>query len=673
MTHLFRRRLLLRIFGVVFAWTVFSGLVPSARSATYEKVGPYFAPEFAQPTLSPDGKHIAFLSLIGDRSRLLIHELASGKITGLGLARVARFWWLGNNRVLFLAFDKDNDQGYYVQDLNGSPPRQLNQLYGAPLRGIMTFPNDPARVMATMPKFNGVHNEDNLGWSVIQIDVERNSMRQIAELGHSAPVFSASGELRASWEMSAGKWTVRWRPDANAKWTERTGEGSEPPFAPVGMASDDKHLIVLAHDQGDTAAIMSLDPATGERTLLVQRPDRDVDIFIWDSTGRFIIGAEFYHYGVPDIALFAPDDTQLQAGIDRALPGAANYVVSSSADHQLQIVLSISSSNSGTYSLIDRRQGRLSEIGSIYPSLKPAQLGRTENFQFKCHDGLTAFGYIVRPPTAPGHGAAPLVVVSPGVVGEDAQIPSDYSNSDQYLVSRGYAVVHFALRGTSGFGQRFLKAGNFQFADQVPQDIEAGLRFLANSGWIDSKRVAILGSEHGGLLALRLAANSTSYRSVVAINAPGSVGIEELRKLYAVNAPATLDIEYLRARYIFNFSWKASMDRDDTQSQYTDAIQLPELIARAGGRESADKLARLFYPESFIPQLSTPALLIYTDFTSGGTYLRHPAALKSCFRSNHKTYEWYEIDYETNRSLPSGLSEQRLWTKVADYLDKTLK
>ncbi|MBS0631730.1 MAG: prolyl oligopeptidase family serine peptidase [Verrucomicrobia bacterium] len=632
-----------RFIGLLFAsLSVFGAGATVGRPATPAvALNPFFAPpEFNNPIIAPDGKHIAFFTESGNRTYLLSYELATKKVQLLSTAEqgnVKEVWWLGSDRVLFYTFSK-TEPAYFLQDLRGSTPRRIKSLTGMRPLWLKSMADDPSHVIAYMIRWDGGSDFD-LEILTGRADLDKDNIQTYGTAQHGIPVLSATGELRATNDIHEHKWTVAWRADGSSPWSKLQGDGDKPRFEPRGLARDGRHIIVLARDQGDTTAAMSLDPVTGERTLLAQRPDRDVQDFIWDPTNNFIIGVEFYRYGQRDTAFFEPADAKRQASIDQALPGARNWLLSSSSDGQLQIILSVGPSCAPVFSLLDRKQGRISELNAQYPSLKPGKLGRTENFQFKCSDGLTAYGYVVLPPASTTRGPAPLLVMTPDQAGEAPTTPTRYSAIDQYLASRGYAVAHFAVHGNTGFGERFLKAGAFQFADQVPRDFEAGLRCLTESGLIDAKRVAVLGTARSGLLALRMAANSNSYRSVITINTPGTLKIGALLWLY------------------------------------TDDIDLTKLVTQVGGDKKAYELLRVFYPESYVSRLSASTLVVYDRYSYSTYDSTHATrrALEYCLKDNHKPYESYEIDPDATEKESRNAYTQQLWTKVADYLDKTLK
>lgn len=626
-------------FLAFFFSTAVLSLYASEPQPATAPVGLFFAkPEYGAPVIAPDGKHVAFFARSEGRTGLFILDLSSNQTQRLfdaGDGKVENIWWLGNHRVLFSIFGQARWSSF-VQEIDAAQPRKVTALNG-PDTQMTILPNDPVHVITTLFERGG--GRRGMGQYVVRVDVDHDTVERLDPAGYDRPLLSAAGEVRADHgiELFDPEWNMKWRAKATDPWHELRGQGMKLPFMPVGMARDDHRIIGLARDQGDTIAVMALDPAAGARTLLAQRPDRDVSRLIWDESHRFVIGAQFYHYGPRDTAFFEPEDTAQQARIDQALPGTVNWLRSASADGQLQIVESVSPSCPPTFTLLDRQHDRITQLGRAAPALTPDRLGRTEGFQFKCADGSIAHGYVVLPPTRSSRGPAPLLVMSPTRLGDVVPSPDAYLAADQYLASRGYAVVHFALRGSPGFGRRFLQAGDFRHADLMPQDLEAGLRFLAESGWIDAKRVSLFSGARGGLLAFYLAGKSKAYRSVITVNTPRGVSAGDLRWMYA----------------------------DDPESA--------ALMAQPAARKQADKLARMFDPDLTIPKLSVPVLMIYSKSFNLGTSIDDAGALRECFRGHYKTPEWYGVDFKRDQFASYDVDEQQLWTQVADFLDRTLK
>lgn len=95
-----------------------------------------------------------------------------------------------------------------------------------------------------------------------------------------------------------------------------------------------------------------------------------------------------------------------------------------------------------------------------------------------------------------------------------------YANAyavDQYLVSRGFAVLSVNYRSGVGYGHDFhyaLRAG-WTGASEY-QDVRAGARWLQRQPFVDARRIGIWGGSWGGYLtALALARNSDVFKAGV--------------------------------------------------------------------------------------------------------------------------------------------------------------
>ena len=73
--------------------------------------------------------------------------------------------------------------------------------------------------------------------------------------------------------------------------------------------------------------------------------------------------------------------------------------------------------------------------------------------------------------------------LGPGYVG--------YNSYAQFAANRGYAVLQPNFRASTGFGKKFLDAGNNQWGDKMQDDLTYGVKYLIAEGIADPKRVGI--------------------------------------------------------------------------------------------------------------------------------------------------------------------------------------
>src|SRR5438552_6469541 len=77
-----------------------------------------------------------------------------------------------------------------------------------------------------------------------------------------------------------------------------------------------------------------------------------------------------------------------------------------------------------------------------------------------------------------------------------------YDAFAQFWANRGYAVLQPNFRGSTGYGKKFIDAGNKQWGDKKQDDITWGVKYLVAQGITDEKHVGIMGGSYGGYATL---------------------------------------------------------------------------------------------------------------------------------------------------------------------------
>src|SRR6185437_526173 len=94
----------------------------------------------------------------------------------------------------------------------------------------------------------------------------------------------------------------------------------------------------------------------------------------------------------------------------------------------------------------------------------------------------------------------------------------------QFLANRGDAGVQPNFRGSTGYGKKFLNAGNGEWGRKMQDDLTWGAKALVSAGIVDAKRVGIGGGSYGGYATLAgVAFTPDVYAAAVAIVAPSNL------------------------------------------------------------------------------------------------------------------------------------------------------
>jgi dipeptidyl aminopeptidase/acylaminoacyl peptidase len=118
----------------------------------------------------------------------------------------------------------------------------------------------------------------------------------------------------------------------------------------------------------------------------------------------------------------------------------------------------------------------------------------------KSFDGLEVTGFLYRPDPARFPGKRPLIVNIHG--GPEGQSRPGFLGRTNYLINeRGVAVFFPNVRGSTGFGKRFVSLDNgpFRREDSV-KDIAAFVDALQKDPALDSTRFAVTGGSYGGYM-----------------------------------------------------------------------------------------------------------------------------------------------------------------------------
>ena len=124
----------------------------------------------------------------------------------------------------------------------------------------------------------------------------------------------------------------------------------------------------------------------------------------------------------------------------------------------------------------------------------------------KSRDGLDLVCYLTLPPNLEieGKGRAkeplPMVLLVHG--GPWARDSWGFEPHHQMLANRGYAVLSVNYRGSTGFGKKFLNAGNREWAGKMHDDLLDAVEWAIDQKIARKDKVAIMGGSYGGYATL---------------------------------------------------------------------------------------------------------------------------------------------------------------------------
>jgi len=300
------------------------------------------------------------------------------------------------------------------------------------------------------------------------------------------------------------------------KFVRRTRTDQAPQFAYVGPApsGDFGCVLVAARVEGeDTVSLRELDLRTLDfGTPIARRDGLDVDGGLVDERGRFLATR-----WVEDRVTYDFVDRSMAAhfkGINGYLGDERNVrIFDVDAAQNRFIARATGPRDPGQFLYYDKGARQLTVLGVYQPALSTDRLGKAQALKVRTRDGTEICAYLTAPPGGP---RGPLVVLPHG--GPEARDLMDWDRTVQILASRGWWVLQPNFRGSGGYGQGFVRAGNRRWGERMQEDVEDCVAHVVAAGKVDAARVAIAGISYGGYAALMGAVRRPDlYRACAAI------------------------------------------------------------------------------------------------------------------------------------------------------------
>lgn len=285
-------------------------------------------------------------------------------------------------------------------------------------------------------------------------------------------------------------------------------------FAPDGR------LWVSSDKDADVQRLGLLDLATGQFTPMIDGGRWDISNFDISKDGR-TIAYVVNEAGVSRLMLY-----DIASGTRRAVTGLPPGEIGSGMKFapwgSLGLTVYSNQSPGDAYSLepdtLQITRWTQSETGG----LDPAGNRMPELVEITSFDGEPISGLLYRPDPKRHPGKRPLIMSIHG--GPEGQATAGFLGRNNYLINElGIALFYPNVRGSTGFGKRFVSLDNgpFRREDSV-RDIGAFLDRLGKYPTLDAKRFGVTGGSYGGYMcyasAIRYGRRFNAASCIVAIS-----------------------------------------------------------------------------------------------------------------------------------------------------------
>ena len=165
---------------------------------------------------------------------------------------------------------------------------------------------------------------------------------------------------------------------------------------------------------------------------------------------------------------------------------------------QLALVLNGAAAPSDVW-VLDLANGRFHQVThSAHAGVNLDNLVRPKLVHYTAHDGLPLSGWLWLPKqwSSPG----PVVLSFHG--GPEGEELPGFRSDYQALLTEGIAVLAPNVRGSSGFGKRFVNLDNGELRVNAVKDIKSSVDYLVSNKIADPRRLGIMGGSYGGYMTM---------------------------------------------------------------------------------------------------------------------------------------------------------------------------
>jgi dipeptidyl aminopeptidase/acylaminoacyl peptidase len=470
---------------------------------TVEKL--YMTRAVGDSAWSPDDKQVAFVTNISGRNNIWLVPSQSGWPMQLTVSnqRQANIAWSPQGR--WIAYNSDYDGNeqwdlFLVSASNGQVVNLTNSP-GVSEEGAAWSPDGEKLAYSVKPKQASNYEIDT-------IEVESKKVTHItantpAQLSNFNPIWLRNGRwIVFTQQNAAGK-------DANVfivnsvgqRATNLTPHEGERNFVATDVSPDGKTVLITSNAGNGYQNAGLLDIATKKITWLTT--DK------WEtSSGKFSPDGKRLTWtanvdGNQDIYVYDVASRQAHAlPVAKGINSLAGAETAFSRDGA-RLLYTHNGPNAPndiwTYDLATQKSQQITH--SLVGGVRSEDMVEPFLIHYPSKDGkwqLSAFVYV--PYNAEKNGKNAAVISIHG--GPTAQTINSFNRGVQYLVNQGFFVITPNYRGSTGYGKEFEDANRFDMGGGDLQDVISAAEWIKKTGFIDPKKVAVMGGSYGGYLTM---------------------------------------------------------------------------------------------------------------------------------------------------------------------------
>lgn len=490
-------------------------------------------PEIAGAQISPDGQYVAFLKPWKDTRNIYVKKTGEAfdkarLVTTETKRPIPGFFFSRDSKLILYVKDKDGDENFNVWAVDPSAPNAAGS--EAPASRNLTDAKGARAFIYALPKrsadtiYVGLNDRDAAWHDVYKVTISTGQRELVRKNTDRIAgwAFDLEGRLRlAERTTDTGDTEVlQVLPDGyKTVYTCNVFETCD-----TGRFHKDGRRVHMQTNKGDVdlTRLVLLDPETGKEELIESDPMNRVDFggAIFAEATDDLVGTS---YEDERVRLYFRDkgweaDYKLLQG---KFPGKDIALGSSTADDRVMLITVSSDTDPGERYIFDRNTKKLELQYKVRERIPREHMASMKPVRYPSSDGLEIPAFLTLPKGAAAKNLPTIVLPHGGPWARDSW---GFNNLAQFMANRGYAVLQPNFRGSTGYGKKFLNAGNKQWGDKMQDDVTWGVKYLVAQGIADPRRTGIMGGSYGGYATLAgVAFTPDLYGAAVAIVAPSNL------------------------------------------------------------------------------------------------------------------------------------------------------
>jgi dipeptidyl aminopeptidase/acylaminoacyl peptidase len=494
-------------------------------------------PDKAMARMSHDGKRLAYLAPLKNDDGEGVLNVFVGPIDDPNAAKpvthekdrpVGGYFWAYTNQHILYSQDNKGDENFHVYAVNVDTgetkditPLDQKSATAADKSAAEKEKDKQAgdegpKVRAEINEVSwrfpdevviGLNNRDPRYHDLYLVNINTGAKKLIQQNPDFAGfVVDEDYKVRFASKMTDDGGEMYYQPDGNGGWKDflKIDMGDSLTTSIAGFDKSGDVLYFIDSRGRDTGALKTINLKTREEKLIAENPLADTGGILGHPTENTIQGVSFTY----DRTRWQFFDKDVEADFNKLKQVADGeiQIVSRTLDDRKWLVGFVMDDGPVKYYFYDRDTKEPKFLFDNRSDLKGQPLQKMHPVVIDARDGMKLVSYLTLPPGSDPDGDGkpdkPLPLVLNVHGGPWARDDWGFDPEAQLMANRGYAVLSVNYRGSTGFGKKFVNAGNREWAGKMHDDLLDAVDWAVKQKIADPDKVAIVGGSYGGYATL---------------------------------------------------------------------------------------------------------------------------------------------------------------------------